>query len=370
MKIFAIFVLISSLFIQLNTFGCGTLSTVAYNSYHENPFGYVEYLPCNFDTTGETKYPILFWFSGLKYAGDGSDTSLTNQILNHNINAWLQKNDIPFIVFSPQSNNGFWEGSPLRTLTFYNWVEANYSLFIDPIQIHVAGWSAGGYGIASLIPDVPHVSTFTFMSTNTTDAYNYYEDIIDNKQYVWIHHGLLDESPNHLNSVLTFYESLYDADSSRVRLTVYSELAHSTWNQVYNHRGRATKKETGTYISNEKNYPYFNWTVENKTWYDWMLSKGHNEVIASKKKDVAELTLTLSPNPLTGNNTIFIQSDKIDLSLLTVFIHTNMGEQITADISHLTPSSIEINTLNLTSGTYFATIQEKDRKKVVKFIIQ
>ncbi len=370
MKTCVLALIISVSFFSFNALSCGQLSTVPYQSYSENPFGYVEYLPCNFDTTGETKYPILFWFSGLAYAGDGSDTSLTNQILDNNINEWLKTNDIPFIVLSPQSNNGYWEGSPLRTLTFYEWVMDTYSNYINPDQIHIAGWSAGGYGVSSMIPETPQVTTFTLMSTSTNSANAHYEDIINNDQYVWIHHGLLDESPNALSSVLFFYESLYDVDSSRVRLTVYSDLKHSAWNEVYDNSGRTTNKEMGSYLSNEKSYPYFNWTSENKTWYEWMLSKGASKVITSEKKNNTELDVSLSPNPINNHKKLLIKSTKLDLSTLQVTIFTALGKQIAPKNIKSTKSVLEINIEEFPNEIYYVNLQNDKTTQVLKFIVQ
>ncbi len=370
MKTIALTLVAFFLALQINTFAQSTLTKVPISSRNFNPFGYVEYLPSGFDVTGNTKYPILFWFNGLGEDGDGLDGALTTKILNRNINNWLKTHDIPFIVLSPQSFNGFWEGNPLRTLTFLEWVKIEYADFINTDQIHFAGLSAGGYGVAKLVEFAPEVSTFTFMSTNTNKANGFVQNIIDNDQYVWFHQGLKDNSPNHVEAVTSFFEGIYKEDPSRVRLTVYTNLGHSAWNEVYDNSGMTTAKETGTYTNKGQDYPYFNWTTADETWYEWMLARGKDGPITSIKNNSESSNISLSPNPVNQNNLLVLNSESSDLTSVNLVIYDNIGKQVPNNKLNITPTSIEINTKEMQKGVYYMNLNGTEVSKMIKFVVQ
>lgn len=364
------FIIAFLLLSQVTLFAKGTLTKVPYETRNDNPFGYVEYLPSDFDETGNTKYPILFWFNGLGEAGDGSDGALTTKILNKNINNWLKTNDIPFIVLSPQSSNGFWEGNPLRTQTFSEWAKEEYKNYINPNQIHFAGLSAGGYGIARLVEFAPDAATFTFMSTNSNKANGFVQNIIDNEQYVWFNQGLKDNTPNHVGGVTNFFEGIYQEDPSRARLTVYTNLGHSAWNEMYDNSGMTTAKETGTYTNKGQDYPYYNWTTGDETWYEWMLARGKDETVTTTKNNVINLNITLSPNPVSQNTPLEINSENTDLSTMKLLIYSNTGKQIQNYKLTTSPSKIEINTSSMQKGIYYLNLRNEAVSKMIKFVVQ
>ena len=255
----------------------GSVSKVAIDTQKnlasfKNPRGFVIYLPENYDPSGATKYPVLFWLHGLGKDGDGSLSSL-DKIFNDQICKWLKSNDVPFIVFAPQDSNGYFSGSyPSRLTKFVQWVLEEYGHTIDPNQQHLAGLSAGGYGIREFIIENSEyykaMATLTPMSTNLNNANPYAQRIVDNDQYVWIHHGTNDKSPNAIGAVKNFHNALHDIAPERARMTAYVGMGHSAWNEVYDNSGRDKNQLAGTVDGTA----YYNWTPADQTWYEWMLA--------------------------------------------------------------------------------------------------
>lgn len=260
----------------------GTLTKVPEKTRDANPKGYVEYLPPGFDDSGTKKYAILYWLHGLNDTGMGTASSL-DKILNIQICAWLKTHNTDFIVLAPQDPSGYWNGNNSSITNFIAWATDHYKAVIEPGQQHLAGLSAGGYAIRDMIKANSDVykafSTLTLMSTNLAQAVPHVQQIVDNKQYVWIHQGAEDVSPNLVSEVASFHTALYKLDGTRSRLTVYKGLGHEAWECVYNAQGMNTAQETGTI----NGAPYYQWNKNDPDgdWYEWMKACGKKPLNAA-----------------------------------------------------------------------------------------
>ncbi|MBT1711390.1 hypothetical protein KK062_24320 [Fulvivirgaceae bacterium PWU5] len=248
----------------------GKLTKVPVNTRSANPKGYIEYLPPNYVST--RKYPVLYWMHGLEGVGGGTSASL-DKLMSQQVSNWLKTNDVDFIVLAPQDASGYWNGSN-SIARFVEWAKVYYRSSIDLNQQHMAGLSSGGYGIRDFIvgnsATYKAFSTFTPMSTNLDGAVGRASQIVSNNQYVWIHQGKDDVTPNQLASVANFHNAVYRLDSRRSRLTAYLNLGHGAWDKVYNGTGRTSPQVTGTVSGTT----YYNWTTSdpNRTWFGWLLS--------------------------------------------------------------------------------------------------
>jgi len=278
----------------------GTLTKVPYNTRSSNIKGYIEYLPPNYDASGNTKYPVLYWLHGLgEDVGGGTSASL-EYILNGQIANWLKTNDVGFIVLIPQDFSGYWNGATNGIKQFVDWANGYYQNVIDVNQQHMAGLSSGGYGIRDFInantATYQAFATFTPMSTNLNAINGKASQIIANNQYVWIHHNTGDVDPNALTSVTPFHNNVYALDPTRSRITSYDGTGHNSWEKVYNGTGRSTAKRTGTVSGTT----YYNWTATDPDWYAWMLS--HGKVTAPTPPTVnagSDVSITLPTNSIT-----------------------------------------------------------------------
>jgi len=277
------------------------LTKVSRESRNGNPKGYIEYLPPGFDTSGNTKYPILYWLHGLEEIGLGTSEDL-DKILNIQICNWLKTNSRDFIILVPQDYNGYWNGTPTRLKTFIDWANGEYGKYINPGQQHVAGLSAGGYGVRSFILEnsatYQAIATFTFMSTNVNDINLYAQTIVSNNQYVWFHHGNDDVVPNTVNDVRTLHDRIFAIDSLRSRLTVYTGVGHNAWEMVYNNEGKSAPQVTGV-ISNTQYYPW-NTNDIDADWYAWMKASGKTPVAGD------------SPTAIKLTNTVIAENNALN----------------------------------------------------------
>jgi hypothetical protein len=259
----------------------GTLTKIPEKTVDANPKGYVEYLPPGFDASGAKKYPVLYWLHGLNDAGMGTSGSL-DKILNVQVCQWLKTHNTDFIVLAPQDPSGYWSGNASIT-NFITWATDHYNAVIEPGQQHLAGLSAGGYAIRDMIVANSAVykgfSTFTLMSTNLTAAVSKVQQIVDNKQYVWIHQGEDDVMPNLVADVANFHTALYTLDATRTRLTVYQDLGHEAWECVYNAQGMNTAQVTGAI----NGAPYYQWAKNDPDgdWFEWMKACGKKPLNAT-----------------------------------------------------------------------------------------
>jgi hypothetical protein len=248
----------------------GKLTKVPINTRSANAKGYIEYLPPNYVST--KKYPVLYWMHGLEGVGGGTSAAL-DKLMGQQVSHWLKTNDVDFIVLAPQDASGYWNGAN-SIANFVEWAKVYYKSSIDLNQQHMAGLSSGGYGIRDFIvgnsATYKAFSTFTPMSTNLDGAVGKASQIISNNQYVWIHQGKDDVTPNQLAAVTNFHNAVYKLDARRARLTAYLNLGHSAWDKVYNGTGRTSPQVTGTVSGTT----YYSWTTSdpNRDWFGWLLS--------------------------------------------------------------------------------------------------
>ncbi|MBT1711392.1 hypothetical protein KK062_24330 [Fulvivirgaceae bacterium PWU5] len=332
----------------------GTLTKVPEKTVDANPKGYVEYLPPGFDDSGAKKYPVLYWLHGLNDAGMGTSSSL-DKILNVQVCQWLKTHNTDFIVLVPQDPSGYWSGNASIT-NFITWATDHYKAVIEPGQQHLAGLSAGGYAIRDMIVANSDVyksfSTFTLMSTNLTAAVSKVQQIVDNKQYVWIHQGEDDVMPNLVADVANFHTALYKLDATRTRLTVYRDLGHEAWECVYNAQGMNTAQVTGAI----NGAPYYQWAKNDPDgdWFEWMKACGKKPLNAT-----APNVLRLSAMPGVTKSTVGTAVGRIvsNGARPTTF-------SLPAGISDNAKFSIKGDQLvvgkGLEPGTYTVTIEAKN----------
>lgn len=224
-----------------------------------NPMGFVQILPNSFDNI--KKYPVMFWLHGIGSENGGGTSAELDEVMNITVSQFLKSNEREFVVIVPQDYNGYWG---TRFTTFVQWFISHYKLGIDLGAFHLAGLSGGGYGIRNFIKEnsdfYKGFATFTPMSTSLQEINSMAQRIIDNDQYLWIHHGLKDTSPNALGGVQAFHENVIALDPNRSRLTVYTELGHSAWNEVYDDSGMLKRQQVGP--------PYYEWT--SGSWWQWL----------------------------------------------------------------------------------------------------
>jgi gliding motility-associated-like protein len=276
------------------------------NGQSNNPDGYVEYLPVNYDSRED--WPVLIWHHGLGKDGNGSSNDLNKLLVNQIMN-WLKINDVPFIILAPQDGNGYFGNGKLEL--FYNWAKRYYQNKSNSNAYHVSVLSASGAGLSNFLEDnnlaAREVSTLTINAALTgTGNSTIYNNVVNNGTKVWFHHGNSDGTVGY-GATLNFYRGILNAnggpDHDKYRYTLYSGKGHDAWEEVYDNSGRNYSKVTGS-ISGGNYGDYYNWT--NGSWYDWMLNNSKDGGQAPPTVNAgSDIVLNLPSNStnLTGSAT-------------------------------------------------------------------
>lgn len=327
-----------------------TLTKVVINSRNNgqsnNPDGYIEYLPNNYNSRND--WPVLIWHHGLGKGGNGSSTDL-NKLLSNQIMNWLKTNDVPFVVLAPQDFNGYFGNGKLEL--FYNWAKRNYASKTNKDAYNVSVLSASGAGLATFLEDnnlaAKEVATVTVNGALTGTANNtIYTNVVNNNTKVWFHHGDADNTVGY-GAPLNFYRGLLDKiggqDYSRFRYTLYSGLGHSAWEEVYDNSGQTRNKVTSS-ISGGNYGNYYNWT--SGSWYDWMLENAKSGGQPSPTVSAgSDKTLNLPINSINLTGSASSSGGTIDS-----YLWTKVNGPSTFTLTNATSTTVSLS--GLVAGVY------------------
>jgi len=129
--------------------GTRTARPMAYDPANAPHYGYMEYLPAGYATSGKT-YPLVVFLHGIGERGNG--TSDLSRVENNGPPRMVKEGrDFPAIIISPQAPPSgvgwFWHRYIVDMITYS---KSRYR--IDPDRVYVTGLSAGG-GTAWAISD-------------------------------------------------------------------------------------------------------------------------------------------------------------------------------------------------------------------------
>jgi poly(3-hydroxybutyrate) depolymerase len=265
-------------------------------------FGYFEYLPPNYPTSGS--FPLIVFLHGVGEKGNGT-TDLYKVLKNGppyqiSIGAWPIKNpngNYPskeFIVISPQSSSGF--PSPASIHEFIAFLKSYYK--VDNDRIYLTGLSAGGIStwrylatyndqIAAAIPIAGNSNAYTSTLCTSKDT------------PVWAFHGDADGTVSVSGSItaINTLRSCPPAGTAPHLLTIYNGVGHNSWTNTYNLR----------YIDHavvDPNYDSYSVSI-----YDWLLSHtrsntlqvslGSDKSITLPNNNISLTSTVTSTNPVT-----------------------------------------------------------------------
>ncbi|HYG37021.1 MAG TPA: PKD domain-containing protein [Cytophagales bacterium] len=188
-------------------------------------YGYLEYLPENYNSQPNTQFPVVIFLHGVGECGNG-----TSQIWNvaNSGPPMMVKNgrNFPFILISPQSPpNEWWQPSTINKLVDY--VVKTYR--IDQNRIYITGLSYGGYGTwgyAGAYPD-KIAAAVPICGCGTTNKAPGMKNLS-----LWAFHNNED---NIVNSVCTttMIDEIKKAGGSPL-MTLYPKFGHDAWTATYN----------------------------------------------------------------------------------------------------------------------------------------
>lgn len=189
---------------------------------------FVLYLPDDYETSGDKRYPFLLFLHG---AGErGNDISRVKLVgLPKN----LERGDnLPFIILAPQCpEDHWWADNRHALITLVDWALANYR--IDAARVYLTGLSMGGRGTWDMATLYPNRFAAIAPICGWGDGLFGYPDRVKRIAHlpVWTFHGDADEIvPVKATELLV--EKLKEYGGN-VQMTIYRGVGHDSWTETY-----------------------------------------------------------------------------------------------------------------------------------------
>ena len=186
-------------------------------------FGYVKYLPKDFDTN--EKYPLVIFLHGAGERGDDLDVAMRHGYMKH---VRESGKEYPFICIAPQCPNGkYWGCYTESLLAFID--EMCAELPVDKDRIYLTGLSMGGTGTWMLAMAAP--DKFAAIAPICGSGI-YWHGTILAKMPIFMYHGDCDD-------IVPYYESanmlraINRHGNKNARLKTCYGYGHNAWDVAY-----------------------------------------------------------------------------------------------------------------------------------------
>jgi predicted esterase len=183
---------------------------------------YLVYLPPEYNSSAETKWPLILFLHG---AGERGDS--LNMVKRHGPPKLVEEGrDFGFIIISPQCPSKQWWSADLLN-RLLDEVITQYR--VDEERIYVTGLSMGGFGTWDLASEYPQ----RFAAIAPICGGGHPEQAWNMRHLpVWVFHGAKDEVVSiGLSEIMVQSLKKYNG---KVRYTVYPEAHHDSWTETYN----------------------------------------------------------------------------------------------------------------------------------------
>jgi predicted esterase len=183
---------------------------------------YLVYLPPEYNSSAETKWPLILFLHG---AGERGDS--LNMVKRHGPPKLVEEGrDFGFIIISPQCPSKQWWSADLLN-RLLDEVITQYR--VDEERIYGTGLSMGGFGTWDLASEYPQ----RFAAIAPICGGGHPEQAWNMRHLpVWVFHGAKDEVVSiGLSEIMVQSLKKYNG---KVRYTVYPEAHHDSWTETYN----------------------------------------------------------------------------------------------------------------------------------------
>ena len=273
-------------------------------------WGYIEYLPQDYDANPSKLFPVIIHLSGSGEAGNGS--SDLHKVTRHGplnlvkSGKWPVPNEsgrIPgenFIIIGPQSPGGFYNSGKLKNLIEYT--IDHYRA--DPDRIYVMGLSSGAFSVFRLLADYPDLVAAAIPiagnGARTTDKACLYRNVP-----IWAFHGEADGTVAVNGSILPVnaVNACLPKPNVKAKLTIYPGVGHNSWSRTYSLSGMGQGDA--------------DWDAFDMSIYDWLLQhrRGSDPAPSPVPEPVADaggdITIDLPQNSAELNGSGSVQGGSI-----------------------------------------------------------
>jgi predicted esterase len=183
---------------------------------------YLVYLPPEYSSSAETKWPLILFLHGAGERGDSLDMVKRNgppKLIE-------EGKDFEFIIISPQCPARQWWSAELLN-RLLDEVIGKYR--VDEERIYVTGLSMGGFGTWDLASEYPQ----RFAAVAPICGGGHPEQAWDMRHLpVWVFHGAKDQVVTiGLSEIMVKSLKKYN---NKVKYTIYPDADHDSWTETYN----------------------------------------------------------------------------------------------------------------------------------------
>lgn len=183
---------------------------------------YLIYLPENYETSVNTKFPLILFLHGGGESGNDIE-----KVKIHGIPKLIEEGEtFPFIILSPQNpdKKRFWNSSVIISLV--DSIISEYN--IDTNRIYATGMSRGGLGVWNLAMEYPNkfAAIAPVCGANILPYAPWLKELP-----IWIFHGELDKTIP-IEESQGIYKYLVELGAD-VKLTTYANVEHNAWDSTY-----------------------------------------------------------------------------------------------------------------------------------------
>jgi pimeloyl-ACP methyl ester carboxylesterase len=182
---------------------------------------YLLYLPGEYNTSGDTKWPLILFLHGAGERGDSLDL-----VKRHGPPKLVEEGkNFDFIIVSPQCPSRQWWSAELLN-RLLDEIIAKYK--VDEEKIYVTGLSMGGFGTWDLASEYPQ--RFAAIAPICGSGH---PELAWNMRHIpaWVFHGAKDEVVSiGLSEIMVKSLAKYN---DKVKFTVYPDAHHDSWTETY-----------------------------------------------------------------------------------------------------------------------------------------
>lgn len=183
---------------------------------------YLLYLPEEYESSGETQWPLVLFLHGMGERGDDVMT-----IKKHGLPKLADQRKFPFVIVSPQCPpHTYWTAEIDGLKALVEEIADRYR--IDRKRIYVTGLSMGGFGTWELASSYPNLfaAIAPICGGGTAAKAAALKDVP-----VWAFHGAKDDVVP-LSASEKMVQAV-NAAGGNAKLTVYPDLDHDSWTVTY-----------------------------------------------------------------------------------------------------------------------------------------
>lgn len=185
-------------------------------------FGYVKYLPKDYDET--KKYPLVFFLHGAGERGDDLDLASRYGFMQH---VRDEGKEYPFIFIAPQCPNGkYWGCYTESLIAFLDWICKE--LPVDEERIYLTGLSMGGTGTFMLA--MADQERFAAIAPICGSGIVWYSGALINFP-VMIYHGDCDKTVSIHDSISMV--SRINEYGGNAQIKILYGVGHEAWEVAY-----------------------------------------------------------------------------------------------------------------------------------------